>query len=61
VPEWAHELGATTWAQFFLKFLLGYKAVTAVIPGTTNPTHLAEQRQRGSRAVPGREAAQSYD
>jgi aryl-alcohol dehydrogenase-like predicted oxidoreductase len=27
----------TSWAQFFLKYLLGNPAVTAVIPGTANP------------------------
>jgi aryl-alcohol dehydrogenase-like predicted oxidoreductase len=52
VPEWAHEFGATTWAQFFLKFLLGYKAVTAVIPGTTNPIHLADNVSAGRGPFP---------
>ncbi len=52
VPEWAHEFGATTWAQFFLKFLLGYKAVTAVIPGTTNPIHLADNISAGRGPFP---------
>src|ERR1700761_8839970 len=42
VPEWAKDFDATTWPQFFLKFLLGHEAVTAVIPGTTNPAHLAD-------------------
>jgi aryl-alcohol dehydrogenase-like predicted oxidoreductase len=52
VPEWAHEFGATTWAQFFLKFLLGHKAVTAVIPGTTNPSHLADNISAGRGPFP---------
>jgi aryl-alcohol dehydrogenase-like predicted oxidoreductase len=52
VPEWAHEFGATTWAQFFLKFLLGHKAVTAVIPGTTNTIHLADNINAGRGPFP---------
>jgi aryl-alcohol dehydrogenase-like predicted oxidoreductase len=52
VPEWAHDFGATTWAQFFLKFLLGHEAVTAVIPGTTNPAHLADNISAGRGPFP---------
>jgi aryl-alcohol dehydrogenase-like predicted oxidoreductase len=52
VPDWAREFDATTWPQFFLKFLLGHEAVTAVIPGTTNPAHLAENVSAGRRRFP---------
>jgi aryl-alcohol dehydrogenase-like predicted oxidoreductase len=52
VPEWARDFGATTWAQFFLKFLLGHEAVTAVIPGTTNPAHLADNISAGRGPFP---------
>jgi aryl-alcohol dehydrogenase-like predicted oxidoreductase len=52
VPEWAHEFDATTWAQFFLKFLLGNEAVTAVIPGTTNPAHLTDNISAGRGPFP---------
>jgi aryl-alcohol dehydrogenase-like predicted oxidoreductase len=52
VPEWAREFDATTWPQFFLKFLLGHPAVTAVIPGTTNPAHLAENVSAGRGRFP---------
>lgn len=52
VPEWAREFDATTWPQFFLKFLLGNDAVTAVIPGTTNPAHLAENIIAGRGRFP---------
>ena len=43
---------ATTWPQFFLKFLLGHEAVTAVIPGTTNPAHLADNISAGRGRFP---------
>jgi aryl-alcohol dehydrogenase-like predicted oxidoreductase len=52
VPEWAAEFDATTWPQFFLKFLLGHAAVTAVIPGTTNPAHLADNISAGRGRFP---------
>lgn len=41
IPDWAAEF-AGSWAQFFLKYLLGDARVTAVIPGTTNPAHMAD-------------------
>lgn len=52
VPEWAREFDATSWPQFFLKFLLGHEAVTAVIPGTTNPAHVAENISAGRGRFP---------
>jgi aryl-alcohol dehydrogenase-like predicted oxidoreductase len=42
LPDWAKEFGAASWAQFFLKFILGHPAVTAAIPGTSNPAHMID-------------------
>jgi aryl-alcohol dehydrogenase-like predicted oxidoreductase len=42
LPEWAADFDAASWAQFFLKFLLGNPAVTAVIPGTANAAHMTD-------------------
>jgi aryl-alcohol dehydrogenase-like predicted oxidoreductase len=41
VPDWAQSF-AESWAQFFLKYLLGDPRVTAVIPGTANPSHMID-------------------
>ena len=41
IPDWAQGFAAS-WAQFFLKFLLGDARVTAVIPGTSDPAHMAD-------------------
>jgi len=41
IPAWARPF-AGSWAQFFLKYLLGDERVTAVIPGTSNPAHMAD-------------------
>jgi aryl-alcohol dehydrogenase-like predicted oxidoreductase len=42
LPDWAKEFDATSWAQFFLKFLLGDERVTVVIPGTADARHMTE-------------------
>jgi aryl-alcohol dehydrogenase-like predicted oxidoreductase len=41
IPDWAGGF-AGSWAQFFLKYLVGDPRVTAVIPGTSNPAHMAD-------------------
>ena len=56
LPEWASDFDATSWAQFFLKYLLGNAAVTAVIPGTSNAEHMADNLGAGRGRLP--EAAQ---
>ena len=37
LPEWTAEFDCESWAQFFLKYILGHPAVTCVIPGTAKP------------------------
>ena len=49
VPEWAKEAGCASWAQFFLKWILGQPAVTCVIPATRDPAHVVDN----SRAAMG--------
>lgn len=41
IPDWAREF-ANSWAQFFLKYLLGDPRVTAVIPGTSDAAHMTD-------------------
>jgi len=48
LPGWAAEVGAASWAQLALKFLLGHPAVTCAIPGTGNPRYMAENAAAGS-------------
>ena len=42
VPEWAAEFDATTWAQFFLKYVVSHPAVTAATPATSRPTNMED-------------------
>jgi aryl-alcohol dehydrogenase-like predicted oxidoreductase len=41
IPDWAKGF-AGSWAQFFLKYLLGDPRVTAVIPGTSDARHMTD-------------------
>jgi aryl-alcohol dehydrogenase-like predicted oxidoreductase len=41
LPDWARPF-ASSWAQFFLKYLVGDLRVTAVIPGTSDPGHMTD-------------------
>ncbi|HEX6924809.1 MAG TPA: aldo/keto reductase [Longimicrobiaceae bacterium] len=42
VPEWAAEFDATTWAQFFIKFVAAHPAVTVVTPATSQARHMID-------------------
>ena len=52
LPAWAAEFNCTSWAQFFLKYLLGNPAVTCVIPGTRRVAHLKDNMQAGMGRLP---------
>ena len=52
LPEWAQELGITSWPQFLLKFIISHPAVTCVIPGTSNPAHLADNLRAAEGPLP---------
>jgi len=52
LPDWAGEIGCTSWAQILLKFVLAQPAVTCVIPGTGNPAHMADNCQAGRGMLP---------
>lgn len=52
LPAWCAEFDCTSWAQFFLKYLLGHPAVTCVIPGTRRVAHLQDNMQAGAGRLP---------
>jgi aryl-alcohol dehydrogenase-like predicted oxidoreductase len=53
VPEWAkQELDVTTWAQFFLKYIVSHPAVTAAIPGTTTMAYLEDNQAAARGRLP---------
>jgi aryl-alcohol dehydrogenase-like predicted oxidoreductase len=51
IPAWASAF-AGSWAQFFLKYLLGDPRVTAVIPGSANGAHMADNLGAMRGALP---------
>ncbi|WP_028346820.1 aldo/keto reductase [Bradyrhizobium murdochi] len=42
LPEFARDIAAENWAQFFIKWAMGHPAVTTVLAATSNPDHAAE-------------------
>ncbi|MGZ8524019.1 MAG: aldo/keto reductase [Chitinophagaceae bacterium] len=52
LPPWAKEYDINTWAQFFLKFILSYPAVTCTIPGTSKAAHLEENLGAATGKLP---------
>ena len=52
VPGWAQEAGMKTWAQFFLKFVIGHPAITVVTPATSQPSHMSENLSGGIGPLP---------
>jgi len=52
LPDWANEFDCASWAQLFLKYLLGDPAVTVVIPATDKPDHLADNLKAGYGRLP---------
>lgn len=47
LPGWAEDIGCKSWAQLFLKFIVGHPAVTAVIPATSKPANMADNLLAG--------------
>ena len=52
VPDYAKEFGASTWAQFFLKFVIGHPVITAATPATSQPANMADNIGGMMGAVP---------
>jgi diketogulonate reductase-like aldo/keto reductase len=52
LPAWAAEYDIKSWAQLFLKYILGNPAVTCVIPGTSDVKHLIDNMGAGMGKLP---------
>jgi diketogulonate reductase-like aldo/keto reductase len=52
LPEWAAELGASSWSQLILKFILSHPAVTVAIPATTRVDHVRENLSSAAGPMP---------
>ncbi|MDQ6860537.1 MAG: aldo/keto reductase, partial [Verrucomicrobiota bacterium] len=47
LPDYAAEFDCTSWAQFFLKWIVAHPAVTCAIPATNRVDHLIDNLQGG--------------
>ena len=52
LPVWAGETGASSWAQFLLKFIVSHPAVTCAIPATTSVEHVRENMAAATGLMP---------
>ncbi len=52
LPDWASQFDATTWAQFFLKYVVAHPAVTAATPATSQARHMADNIGGGIGRLP---------
>ena len=51
LPPWATDF-ASSWGQFFLKFIVSHPAVTCVIPATSKPHHMKDNLEAGFGLLP---------
>ena len=58
VPEWAGDFDASSWAQFFLKFVAAHPAVTAITPATSKPHHMLDNIGGAVGRLPDKETQQ---
>jgi aryl-alcohol dehydrogenase-like predicted oxidoreductase len=42
LPEWAGEFDCTSWAQFFLKYIVSHPAVTCAVPGMAKAEYVVD-------------------
>lgn len=52
LPEWAAEFDATSWAQFFSKYVISHPAITVARVGTSKPHHMVDNIGGGSGRLP---------
>ncbi len=52
LPHWVAETGASSWAQFILKFIVSHPDVTCAIPATTRADHVRENMGAATGILP---------
>jgi len=52
LPDFAREIGCESWSQLLITFILTQPAVTCIIPGTGNPTHMVDDVKAGAAIHP---------
>jgi aryl-alcohol dehydrogenase-like predicted oxidoreductase len=52
LPDWAAEIDAKTWAQFFLKYIISHPAITVVTPATSQAKNMLDNIGGGIGRLP---------
>jgi diketogulonate reductase-like aldo/keto reductase len=52
LPDWAADIDCSSWAQFFLKFVVSHPAVTCAIPATAKLHHMVDNMGAGLGRLP---------
>jgi diketogulonate reductase-like aldo/keto reductase len=52
LPAWAADIGCTSWAQVFLKWIIAHPDVTCVIPASARPANMRDNMQAGFGDLP---------
>ena len=52
LPPWAADYQITSWAQFFMKYLIAHPDMTCIIPATSNPGHMIDNLNAGRGDLP---------
>jgi aryl-alcohol dehydrogenase-like predicted oxidoreductase len=52
LPDWAAEIDAKSWAQVFLKWIIGHPAITAVTPATSQAKNMLDNLGGGIGRLP---------
>jgi len=60
LPALAADLDCTSWAQFFLKFIIGHPAVTCPIPATAKAAHVIDNVQAALGRIPDAKMAEAF-
>lgn len=52
LPDWASQFDCTSWAQYFLKWIVSHPAVTCVIPASKKKEHTEDNLRAGMGRLP---------
>ena len=52
LPQWSEGIGAASWAQFLLKFIVSHPAITCAIPATSQVAHVKENMAAATGRLP---------
>jgi len=52
LPDWAATMDVSSWAQFFLKYVISHPTVTCAIPGSTKLEHLVDNQTAARGRLP---------